>query len=619
MTLKNNYWQHLIVLLLYCVFVMLFTWPLILNMRTSLLGDSGDTLGNVSNIWRYINSHSLHSKSPLIAAPFGMLNSPSAALQVFSFIALMPTHFIGEMPSYNLLILESFPLTAFATYLFLNYLLQNKLAASTGGLIFGFCPASVMQATGGHPNFALNIFVPLFVLALFYNREKRNLLSAFFVGAGYTLVTFTNPYFGYFAIFIILLFVIFDYINQKQALGKNRAPGAGLQAPGKRGEEGERPMAGGEEDRTANGEWRKGFLLNYLTAALFTFAIIVPFEYRVIIHQLITSRVELAKVGHVRDLGALIVYSARPWEYLLPSIDHPVLGRFVINFSRNHLHWSNFYEQTLYLGIVPIALCITGLFRMSHYTSKQRRYFIFFITSALLMAFLSAPPFIPIGAHKMIPLVSYFAYKIAPMFRVYSRFGILANFFMACAAAVVLAELSQKMTKIRYYLLLAVLLPVLIFEYWSIQPYQAHAVDTPPAVYQWLAREPGDFIIAEYPMMQPDEAAFYTYLFWQRIHKKRMVNGAWPDNPRAWDFYEEVNNLSNPDTPRLLKSVGVKYIIVHKQMYREGEIPAPIKRYYSPEVSARQYNNGIVPVNSLLTKPDMVFGNDIVYSLDNLK
>lgn len=643
MTIKNKYWQHSIVLLIYCVFITLLTWPLISNLRTTLFGDYGDTRGAVYSIWHYINSPFLQSKGQLIAAPFEMLKSPLAAQSPLAFVLKISALFIGEIPSYNLLILVSFPLTAFATYLFLNYFLQNKIAAFTGGLIFGFCPAAVMQAVGGHVDFFCNMFVPLFLFALFYNREKRNLPAAFFVGSSYALLTLNNPYFGYFAIFIMLFFVVFDYGTQKQALGsrlralrkktedgaqalgsrlqaigKKRALGAGLQAPGKRGEEGERPMAGGEGDRTANGEWRKGFFMNYSAAVFFIFALIVLFEYRMILHYLTTSRVQLVEVGLMRSFENLVVYSARPWEYLLPSIDHPVLGRFIISFSRSHLHWSNFFEQTLYIGLVPIALCVIGLFRLSrNYDGKQRRYFTFFILGVLLMIFLSGPPFIPIGANRMIPLVSYFMYKIAPMFRVYSRFGILANVFMACAAAVALAELSQKMTKIRYYLLLAVFLPVLIFEYWSIPPYQAHAIDSPPAVYQWLAREPGDFIIAEYPMMEYDEAAFYTYLFWQRIHQKRMVNGAGPENPKAWDFYQKVNDLSTPDTPRLLKSVGVKYIIVHKQMYREGEIPEPLKRYYSPEVSARQYNNGIVPVNPLLKKPDKIFGDDMVYSLDN--
>jgi hypothetical protein len=171
------------------------------------------------------------------------------------------------------------------------------------------------------------------------------------------------------------------------------------------------------------------------------------------------------------------------------------------------------------------------------------------------------------------------------------------------------------MQRARYILLLTVLLPALIFEYWSVPPYYAKDVSKAPAVYQWLAGEPDDTIIAEYPMMKNDRSSFYTYLFWQRIHRKRMVNGATPDNKEAWNFYQQVEDLSSEETPQLLRAAGVRYIIIHKEMYREGDIPEPLKRYYPAETSVVQYNGGKVPMNAFLNKPFKVFGDDSVYML----
>jgi hypothetical protein len=303
-------------------------------------------------------------------------------------------------------------------------------------------------------------------------------------------------------------------------------------------------------------------------------------------------------------------------EYLLPSIDHPVLGRFVNVLTPNSLHGSNYFEQTLYLGVVPLGLCVAGYFLWFHKrdTSIRHQYFLFFSAGALCMLLLSMPPFISFGGMK-IPTVSYFMHKIAPMFRVYARFGILANLFVACGAAVVLVEVSLRVSKMRYYLFVSFLLSVLVFEYWSIPPHYARSIDPPPAVYQWLAREPGDLIVAEYPMMKSDEAAFYTYLFWQRIHKKRMVNGATPDNTEAWEFFEKVRDLTNPDTMQLLKSLGVKYVIVHQKMYQEGQIPEPLKRYYPPQTSAATYNRGETFTDNVLREPYKPFGQDLVFAL----
>jgi hypothetical protein len=105
-------------------------------------------------------------------------------------------------------------------------------------------------------------------------------------------------------------------------------------------------------------------------------------------------------------------------------------------------------------------------------------------------------------------------------------------------------------------------------------------------VYQWLGQQKGPIIVAEYPMVRYDEAASYSYLFWQRVHQKRLVNGSTPDNPAAWAFQDQVRDLDNADTLRTLKSAGVRYVIIHKAMYDDGPIPGPIKRYYEPARAA---------------------------------
>jgi hypothetical protein len=463
----------------------------------------------------------------------------------------------------------------------LDKLLHNKIAAFIGGFVFGFCPGAIMQAEGGHAAFAFNVFIPLFLGALFYNRAQRTILSAFYVAASFSLIVFTALYFGYLAIYIAIFFVAFDLLSSK------------------------------------NGEKARVFW-NAMYGVVFAIILILPFEYKAIFQQLTSSGEALAKSGHIRDFNELAVYSSRPWEFFIPSVDHPVLGKYVYDFVHAHLHGSNIFEQSLYLGMIPIGLFLTGLILIKRrkFDSGNRTIFIFFAFGALWMYFLSLPPLISIGEINF-PTASYFAYHIAPMFRVYARFGILVNFFIACAIAVVLVHLYNHMKRARYYSLLAIILPLLFFEYWSVPTNDAPTVNTPPNVYAWLAQQPGDSIIAEYPMMKSDDASFYSYLFWQRIHKKRLVNGATPDNVKAWDFFERVSDLGNPQTPSLLKSVGVKYVIVHSRMYQEGPIPTPIKRYYPVEYANATYNNGQVPVVPFPLKLVKTFGSDFVFSWED--
>ena len=567
-------------LFVYFLVSALLTWPLISRPGSVLFGDYGDARGIVWWMWARINGLLDAPVNPLIAAPFGMPADPGFSQPVTEWLYIILARLFDEIAAYNLYAFLAFPLTAIATYFLLNRLLHNRIAAFAGGLVFGFCPAAVVQAAGAHASLAFNAFIPLFLLALFHNRGQRTLLSAFYVAASFALITFTALYFGYFAMYIALFFVVFDISNSK----------------------------GGDT---------RAIFRNYCYAAGLAVALILPFEYQKIFRQVAWSGDGPAAAW--RSFSELGIYSSRPWEFFVPSIDHPVLGRFFYDFVLARLHGSNIPEQTLYLGLVPVGLLLAGtvLVARGRFDTGHRSHFLFFAFGALWMYFLSLPPLISLGGVS-VPTVSYFAYMVLPMFRVYARFGILANFFVACAAAVVLAHLYQRMKRARYYAMLAVLLPLLAFEYWSVPPGHARAVDRPPEVYQWLAKQPGDVIVAEYPMMRWEQASFYTYLFWQRIHGKRLVNGASPENAQAWAFFEKAKDLDDPQTPALLKSVGVKYVIVHKKMYQEGEIPEPLKRYFTAPVSGTVYNGGTAPPVPYTLKWVKTFGADMVFSLDDV-
>ncbi len=567
----------------YSLMSVLLTWPLCRHLNSVVLRGYGDVYGDIWGIWSTINGLWVSGATRLMAAPFGIPAGQQYIGQpVLDALVICPAKLIGAVAGYNLFILLSFPLTALAVYLFLRSVLKQEVPAFFGGLVFGFCPSVVMHAVGGHLGFALNAFIPLLLWALFNNRIQRSWLSALLVGTAYAFLTLTSFYWGYFAVYMAALFVVWDYYGSKNT---GTCP----------------------------------FLRNYFWCMSFAGLIILVFEYKELLAllsmRLTMKRSELVAGGYIRRLVEPVTLSARPWEYLIPSIDHPVLGRFVERFSRAHLHGSNLGEQTLYLGFVPLALLAAGVNAAwkKRLRPEHAALFWFFVVGALWMGVMSAPPYIPIGKIKL-PTLTYLAFSLAPKFRAYCRFGIWVDFFVACAAAVVLDHASQRIRKSRFYLMCLGLFLLLTFEYWTIPPDYTIAIDPPP-VYQWLAKQQGDFIIAEYPMMPADEAAFYTYLFWQRVHGKRMVNGATQLNHEAWALFEQVQDLAKPETVRFLKDAGVRYVLVHQRMYVDGQIPGPIKRYYPPLTSSWTYNTGKVPNNPMLTKPYQVFGTDTVFSL----
>ena len=75
-----------------------------------------------------------------------------------------------------------------------------------------------------------------------------------------------------------------------------------------------------------------------------------------------------------RRTEELVVYGARPWEYLLPSYRHPYFGAEIGPWLLGHLHGSNFSETSLYVGWITIALAAFWLtfavFRRSQLSSR---------------------------------------------------------------------------------------------------------------------------------------------------------------------------------------------------------------------------------------------------------
>jgi len=88
-----------------------------------------------------------------------------------------------------------------------------------------------------------------------------------------------------------------------------------------------------------------------------------------------------------------------------------------------------------------------------------------------------------------------------------------------------------------------------------------------PPEYQWLANQTGSFTIAEYPVIpeiysaEPFNASDPYYIFYQQFHGKKLFNGAW--NGVGKFVEQDVQNLSNPQTPQILAWYNVSYVIVH--------------------------------------------------------
>ncbi len=82
-----------------------------------------------------------------------------------------------------------------------------------------------------------------------------------------------------------------------------------------------------------------------------------------------------------------------------------------------------------------------------------------------------------------------------------------------------------------------------------------------PAVYRWLAAQPGNFAIVELPMKESDQEAAYMLL--SGYHWKRLVNGYSGFVPGHAYLIHVLADFPDAASVRLMHALGVRYVVAH--------------------------------------------------------
>jgi hypothetical protein len=539
----KKYYKELTVFVAFLILTAILTYPLILHFSSSVYGYPwpGDQTGTIWHFWwlKYALQHNLSPYfTPLLAAPFGASLPVQYLLWNYTVIAL--SFLFNEVFVYNLLIFISFPLTAFAMYLLAYYITKNRVASFVAGLIFAFLPYHIMRAQG-HLTLAHMQWMPLYVLSLLMLDREKTYRNGVFCGLAFALVVLGDLYYGFFMFIFTALFFGFKGIHWLIVSRKLKID--------------------------------LGTIAVYLLTAGLAGVIILGFNL-----SLFKRSGDASVQQRVHPLSELIVYSARPLEYLVPPISNPLFRKYTEPFINANVHGSNVGEQTLFLGYGPILLALAGIAytwrkRKTAANGKQQQLTVGFFSFAALAALIfSAPPYANVGPIKLY-FPSYFLYGFLPMFRCYSRWGVVVAMCITVLAAVGLDYLLKSLSSSRTKgLLVSAIILVLSIEF-AFSP-QIMYLGSPLPVYEWMKKQKGDFIIAEYPLVVSENVINYDYMFSQRIHRKRIVNGS-----SAYTLAEEwrinLRDISDRRVPGLLSYLKVKYIIFHPDKYAgEGrEVP----------------------------------------------
>ncbi|MFH1202701.1 MAG: hypothetical protein V1674_07485 [Candidatus Omnitrophota bacterium] len=541
-----------------------FTYPVIFKMNTVVYGPIYNT-DNRASPWFYwcfkyaLTHHQDLRQNNMIVHPFGVKNILPSLLPFCQVPLKLFTILVNEIFAYNLILLLSFILSGLTMYCLSFYLTKNRLASLVVGIIYGFCPYHFNKAFE-HYTLALIEWMPLYILLLLLLRQKWSIGHCLMAALALVMVVLSEPHYGYMMSVFTFCFAVFILLKGwREKIASKELIFRDLKVIG------------------------RIFIMTAISICIIFIAV-----YPLVIKAFNPhpkSADFLSTELHSRPLKYLFSQSARPLSYLLPASTHPIFGGFTKSMFGSFLYGRNSIEQTLYLGWVPLILAFAAFkYRKKNKALREARgerretdnvnfYIELFSFSALVAFLFSFPPYINLGLFK-IYFPSYFMHKILPMFRAYARFGILVMLCVSVLAGFglkfILEKIKTSRTKVVFTFFISCLV---LFEFTTIPPF--HATDLSkniPEVYSWLKDQKGDLVIAEYPLGESGIGETYInldYLLYQRIHQKRLINGAVPGT-YAFKIRDKILRITDPGVPSALSWLGVKYVILHLEVYKSG-------------------------------------------------
>lgn len=541
---------EIIISIIFVILASIATFPLVFNLSRQVYDYKGDLLETLWYSWwvKYAWQNDLSPEFvPIVAAPFGIDLSRDITkninLSFANYPLLMLTVLMDEIAAYNIIMLLTFPLAGMAMYFMTYYFTREKWGSFFSGLVFAFCPYHFAHAS--HITLANIQWIPLFILFLFKTHNERTYLNAVLCGVFFALTFLSDTYYGYFMLVTSASFIIFKIFHK--GFDKKRVHFV--------------PKVGG----------LKNLLLLFIAPSVAAL-VVFPYLYPIFKSYLLGNAATFSLQGYVRDISELYLYSYKLFNYFFPAVNHPVFGSFTQKFVGSIFYGENLQEQSFYLGWTTILLAIFGCrfwkeksAQMEGAAERERINFAvsFFIFLAVVCFLFSlSPTFMILG--KVVKLPSYYVYQVLPFFRAIARFGIVVMISLCVLAGFGIRFLLEKMDKKWKVVTIGCFLPaLLIFEFANVPPFKTTELGKASEVYQWLKEESSDSLVIEYPIGNDVE-----YLFYQRVHKKKLVNGALKGT-EAYSITEKITDILKPSTAEILRRLGVKYVILHPSRYNE--------------------------------------------------
>ncbi|MGI8955443.1 MAG: hypothetical protein ACR2II_00820 [Chthoniobacterales bacterium] len=535
----RSVWTHnLTFLLAFLILSFALTSPALLHLNDRVMGGyAGDNFQFLWELWyvahRLFDLHKSPFFDPDIYVPFGFSLIRNQDLSPGTVLLFAPlTQMIGEVATYNVLMIGSFTLTAFGSFLLALELWRNRLAAFFAAITIAFSAYHSNHA-GSHLSIASTQWIPFFFLYLERSLKRPTFRNGALTGLFFALGAWTTWYYAW-ATPIAAVF----YLSLRLEWGSSEFKPAALVATG-------------------------------AVAVGIALLLILPFA---IPYALAT--LDGAMSG--RSIGESQAFAASVADYVIPSIHHPIWGDWVARHWRSGANGLWLSEWELYIGVPVALLALLGIFRAS-----QRRLVWALLALASGCFVLSLGPSLYIthppaaGGANMAPLSSIWLpvlllSKIPPFsfLRAWARMGFYVQIAAALLAAGGLSYLLEKplfLKSFRGTVVGIAVIGIALLEMIAI-PFGTAAVSG-RAVDRWLAKQPGNAIVMEYPI--PENAYSGPAMYFTRLTGKRIVMGYASYPPNA-AYFPILAAFPSGETLDLLETWGVDYVLVNADLYRTG-------------------------------------------------
>jgi len=512
---------------IYFLIALAYTYPLILHFNKSIFALPGDPFGI------------LFEQSRLAAENTNYF-FPNQTLFLFYFRILAKLW--NEVITYNLVIIFGFIFSAIPFYLIVKKISKNSWIAFLAGLIIMICPYRIAQSLQ-HLTLANIGFLGFFIYYLTSAKENHTFKNIFLTGLFLILTCLDSYIYGFFAGIILTIFAVIWILFYLFCKNKQRIN-------------------------------RKSLIYTIITF-VFVFLILGIFTMPFFKDMIASNKNQQTNSAKIRSKEELTTYSSYAGYYFLPSPDNPIFGRITSDYYDKKVAslGTNRTEQINYLGYTLIFLTIVYLISVikNYRKLKSNKKFLFwlFFVIGLVGFYLSFSHPIYI-LHICINPLPEKIFDLIPFFRVYSRFSLLAIITLVIFSSLGLAIILETIKKYCYKIMLFILILIFISVEFLQLPsshIQNVGAESMPKIYTMLQNNQSAYLI-EYPFLPKESPYGYEYLLWDRIHQIKLFNYNYRFLENGEETRKDLRDLNDQNDVAKLKSLGINYIIIHKDKYR---------------------------------------------------